>query len=164
MRPSGEPILNPQWWALTESNRGLSSYELEALTNWAKGPYKALNHSNQELVPVFPSCQEVLWKKDFSFRVVAFYQLSWFQKQQKNQWSVWRDLNSQSLSSIGTWVQCVYQFHHTQILGSFKSCLAFGTPFGYFLPPSQEENLQSLTIKLKTLNLGFSKPLCGLHS
>ena len=63
----------------------------------------------------------------------------------------------------GFWVRLVYRFQHIRMLGSFKSCPASGTPFGYFLPPSQEGNLQSLTIKLKTLNLGFSKPLCGLH-
>lgn len=163
MRPSGEPILNPQWWALTESNRGLSSYELEALTNWAKGPYKALNHSNQELVPVFPSCQEVSWKKDFSLRVVAFISYSDSESNKRINGAdngIW----THTPNSSGFWVRLVFRFQHTRILGSFKSCLASGTPFGYFLPPSQEGNLQSLTIKLKTLNLGFSKPLCGLHS
>ena len=28
------------WWALRDSNPGPSGYEPEALTNWAKGPYK----------------------------------------------------------------------------------------------------------------------------
>ena len=27
------------WWAFRDSNPGLSGYEPEALTNWAKGPY-----------------------------------------------------------------------------------------------------------------------------
>ena len=32
---------------------------------------------------VFPSCQEVLWKKDFSFRVVAFLLIIVIQKATK---------------------------------------------------------------------------------
>ena len=33
------PLIN--WWAFRDSNPGLSGYEPEALTNWAKGPFRS---------------------------------------------------------------------------------------------------------------------------
>lgn len=110
----------------------------------------------------FQAVRKFLRKKDCSFRVVAFMSYSDSESNKRINGAdngIW----THTPNGNGFWVRLVFRFQHIRILGSFKSCLAFGTPFGYFLPPSQEGNLQSLTIKLKTLNLGFSKPLCGLH-
>ena len=42
-----------KWWAFRDSNPGLSGYEPEALTNWAKGPYDIITQGviTRSIVP-----------------------------------------------------------------------------------------------------------------
>ena len=47
------------WWALRDSNPGLSGYEPEALTNWAKGPFVqgARHHHAEHCIIFLAFCQ-----------------------------------------------------------------------------------------------------------